>query len=94
MFRLAEMKTIGFICLSLFGGGKVILVSESYLFGPYRFGNLDDIKPNARFMDDIVVHASDMAEPTLEFDSNFKRAIQAEDLPTLLTIYDSEKYLQ
>ncbi len=54
----------------------------------------EDIKPEARFTDDLGADSLDMVELIMEFESEFKVTIPDDDTEEILTVIDAEEYLK
>lgn len=53
----------------------------------------EDIKPDAKFTEDLGADSLDMVELIMEFESEFKVTIPDEDTETINTVSDAETYL-
>jgi len=53
----------------------------------------EDIKPEAKFTDDLGADSLDMVELIMEFEKEFNLAIPDEDTETINTVSDAETYL-
>ncbi|MBR9832374.1 acyl carrier protein [bacterium] len=54
----------------------------------------EDIKPDAKFTEDLGADSLDMVELIMEFEKEFNLAIPDEDTETLNTVSDAEDYLK
>ena len=54
----------------------------------------EDIKPEAKFTDDLGADSLDMVELIMEFESEFKVTIPDDDTEEILTVRDAEEYLK
>ena len=54
----------------------------------------EDIKPEARFTDDLGADSLDMVELIMEFESEFKVTIPDDDTEEILTVKNAEEYLK
>lgn len=54
----------------------------------------EDIKPEAKFTEDLGADSLDMVELIMEFESEFNLTIPDEDTETIHTVSDAEKYLK
>ena len=54
----------------------------------------EDIKPEAKFTDDLGADSLDMVELIMEFESEFKVTIPDDDTEEILTVRDAENYLR
>ena len=54
----------------------------------------EDIKPEARFTDDLGADSLDLVELIMEFESEFKVTIPDDDTEEILTVIDAEEYLK
>ena len=60
-----------------------------------KFGtSQEDLKPNAKFTDDLGADSLDMVELIMEFEIEFKVAIPDDDVEQIITIDDAMKYLK
>jgi acyl carrier protein len=55
--------------------------------------NQEDIKPNAKFTEDLGADSLDMVELIMEFESEFQITIPDEDAEGISTVGDAETYL-
>lgn len=53
----------------------------------------EDIKPEAKFTEDLGADSLDMVELIMEFESEFNLTIPDEDTETIHTVGDAEGYL-
>ena len=53
----------------------------------------EDIKPDAKFTEDLGADSLDMVELIMEFESEFKVTIPDEHTETINTVSDAETYL-
>jgi acyl carrier protein len=54
----------------------------------------EDLKPEAKFTDDLGADSLDMVELIMEFESEFKVTIPDDDTEEILTVIDAEEYLK
>lgn len=54
----------------------------------------EDIKPEAKFTDDLGADSLDMVELIMEFESEFKVTIPDDDTEEILTVKNAEEYLK
>lgn len=54
----------------------------------------EDIKPDAKFTEDLGADSLDMVELIMEFEKEFNLAIPDEDTETINTVTDAENYLK
>jgi len=54
----------------------------------------EDIKPEAKFTDDLGADSLDMVELIMEFESEFQISIPDEDTEQIITVDDAMKYLK
>jgi len=54
----------------------------------------EDLKPEAKFTEDLGADSLDMVELIMEFESEFKVTIPDDDTEEILTVIDAEEYLK
>ncbi len=54
----------------------------------------EDLKPEAKFTDDLGADSLDMVELIMEFESEFKVTIPDDDTEEIVTVIDAEEYLK
>ena len=57
-------------------------------------GSQEDLKPDAKFTEDLGADSLDMVELITEFESEFKIIIPDDDIKEIITVEDAEEYLK